>query len=188
MINGLEGFKSPATHGPIDDAFRGPFLVVIPTGTPWHPEVEAWAKARREQFVADWEKWLRGQVRTKRDLDVTADDIEAYHLILFGDPGSNSILARTLKGLPISWTKQTFKLDTEYDAATHAPVLIAPNPINPRRYVVVNSGHTFESADFLGTNALLFPRLGDYGVIHLDGRAGTTLTSGYFDERWRVGP
>jgi pimeloyl-ACP methyl ester carboxylesterase len=188
MINGLEGFKSPATHGPIDDAFRGPFLVVIPTGTPWHPEVEAWAKARREQFVADWEKWLRGQVRTKRDLDVTADDIEAYHLILFGDPGSNSILARTLKGLPISWTKQTFKLDTEYDAATHVPVLIAPNPINPRRYVVVNSGHTFEPTDFIGTNALLFPRLGDYAVIRLDGKAGTSLTSGYFEERWRIGP
>jgi dienelactone hydrolase len=188
MNNGLEGFKNPATHGPIDDAFRGPFLVVIPTGTPWNPEVDAWAKARRERFSADWEKWLRGQVRTRRDVDVTAEDMEAFHLILFGDPGSNSVLARTLKGLPILWTKHSFKLGAEYDAATHVPVLIAPNPINPRRYVVVNSGHTFEPTDFIGTNALLFPRLGDYGVIRLDGKAGTTLTSGYFDERWRIGP
>ena len=33
-----------------------------------------------------------------------------------------------------------------YTAADHVPVLIAPNPVNPLRYVVINSGHTFGAA------------------------------------------
>ena len=52
--------------------------------------------------------------------------------------------------------------------------------------MVVNSGHTFTSADFRGSNALLFPRLGDYAVFNVKaGGEGEVVTSGYFDERWR---
>ena len=40
--------------------------------------------------------------------------------------------------------------------------MIYPNPLDPTRYVVVNSGHTFGEKEFKGTNALLYPRLGDY--------------------------
>ena len=43
----------------------------------------------------------------------------------------------------------------------------APNPLNASRYVVLNTGHTFHAADFQGTNALLYPRLGDYAVLKL---------------------
>jgi hypothetical protein len=120
------------------------------------------------------------------DQKLTEEQIESHHLILFGDPGSNSVLARVLKGLPIEWNKEKFKLGAEYDAATHAPILIVPNPLNPKRYVVVNSGMTFEPSDFKGTNALLFPRLGDYAVFKLGDNPGEPLTSGYFNERWRM--
>src|SRR5687767_15243023 len=30
---------------------------------------------------------------------------------------------------------------------------------------VLNSGHTFHAKDFQGTNALLYPRLGDYALL-----------------------
>ena len=48
-------------------------------------------------------------------------------------------------------------------------MLIYPNPLNANRYVVLNSGHTFHAADYRGTNALLYPRLGDYAVLTPDG-------------------
>ena len=35
--------------------------------------------------------------------------------------------------------------------------MIVPNPLNPDRYVVFNSGHTFHEEEFKGTNALLYP-------------------------------
>jgi hypothetical protein len=48
--------------------------------------------------------------------------------------------------------------------------------------VVLNSGHTFGEKEFRGTNALLFPRLGDYAVVGTD---GATTVSGLFGENWR---
>ena len=62
------------------------------------------------------------------------------------------------------------------------PVLIYPNPLNPKRYVVINSGHTFGDEDFRGTNALLYPRLGDYSVVT---PGGDVKLSGFFNESWQ---
>ncbi len=186
LVDNIDRQKAPGVQGPIDDAFRGPFLIVAPTGSPWHPETAAWARARLDKFSTDWRRHLRGDVLLTTDVEVTEADIAARNLILFGDPGSNAVLAKVLKGLPIEWTKERFQLGANYDAPTHAPALIAPNPLNPTRYVVVNSGMTLEPSDFAGTNALLFPRLGDYAVFELGGKAGEPVASGYFDERWRL--
>lgn len=173
-------------QGPIDDAFTGPFLCVRGTGKPWNPHVQRWADARLAQFANDWRQWMRGEVRIKNDTDVTPEDIETQHLVLFGDPGSNSVLANLLPRLPLGWTQDEVNLAGPHRADGHAPVLIAPNPLNPHRYVVVNSGHTFGAKEFRGTNALLFPHLGDYAVIRVDGEGGDTKTSGFFDESWKL--
>ena len=93
-------------------------------------------------------------------------------------------MARVLKGLPLGWTKDEVSLGGKFPAADHAPVLVAPNPLNVHHYVVVNSGHTFGAEEFSGTNALLYPRLGDYAVLPLDGSGAKT--SGFFDEKWRL--
>ena len=78
-----------------------------------------------------------------------------------------------------------------YASAEHVPVLIYPSPLNTTRYVVLNSGHTFHAADFRGTNALLYPRLGDYAVLKVapndqDATGASPVTAGLFDEFWRV--
>ena len=49
---------------------------------------------------------------------------------------------------------------------------------------MINSGHTFSEADFHGTNAWLYPRLGDYAVLKPN---GDIVMSGFFDEQWRLG-
>jgi dienelactone hydrolase len=186
LMENVDRQKAPGVLGPIDDAFRAPFLVVTPTGMPWNPRTEAWLKARLERFVSHWRLHFRGEVRTKPDNQLTDSDIDGHHLVLFGDPGSNAVLSKILERLPVEWTKERFRLGESYDASTHAPAFIAPNPLNPRRYAVVNSGMTLEPSDFAGTNALLFPRLGDYAVFHVADGRGEVVTSGYFDERWRL--
>ncbi|WP_154673948.1 alpha/beta hydrolase [Singulisphaera acidiphila] len=173
-------------QGPIDDAFSGSFLCVRGTGKPWNPHVQKWADARLDQFADDWRRWMRGEVRIKNDTEVTPEDIETSHLVLFGDPGSNSLLSRVVNDLPLGWSRTEIELAGQYRADNHAPVLIALNPLNTHRYVVVNSGHTFGVKEFAGTNALLFPHLGDYAVIQTDGTTGVTKTSGYFDESWKL--
>ncbi len=179
------GEKRPGVQGPIDDAFAAPFLCVRGTGTPSHPAVHAWALARLERFADDWARSMRGTLRIKDDVDVTDGDIETHHLALFGDPGSNRLIARALPGLPIGWTAGEVALGGgRFAAAEHAPVLVAASPLNRLRYVVLNSGHTFGAKEFAGTNALLYPHLGDYAVFRVDD-PGEVVANGFFDERWK---
>jgi dienelactone hydrolase len=176
--------KVHGLQGPVDDAFMDAFLCVRPSGEAWGALTQEWSQKTYDVFAGNFAKWLRGDVRTKLDRDVTARDIADYNLVLFGDPGSNSLIARVLKDLPIAWSKSEIALAGQrFSAAEHVPVLIYPNPLNPSRYVVINSGHTFGDADFRGTNAWLYPRLGDYSVLKSN---GDIVMSGFFDERWQV--
>ena len=174
--------KRPNLQGPIDDAFTGPFLCVRGTGKPWNDGVDNWAKARLDRFAAEWSEFLRADLPIKDDSDLTDEDVETRHLILFGDPGSNRLIARVLPDLPLKWTKARITLSGDHDGATHAPALIAANPLNKLKYVVLNSGHTFGAREFVGTNALLYPRLGDWAVLKVGEESA--VVSGYFDERW----
>ncbi len=165
-------YKKPGLQGPVDDAFKDAFLVVRPTGKPEHKEAGQYVTDTMEQFRKEWAKYMRGEVRIKDDRSVTDDDIDRYHLVLFGDLQSNKLTKRLAPLLMRSWP-----------AAPLVPVLIAPNPLNPSRYVVFNSGHTFHEEEFKGTNALLYPRLGDYAVIHPTLRQ--VVRGGLFDTEWR---
>lgn len=170
--------KRPGLQGPIDDAFMDGFLCVRPSGTAPTAAIE-----RLERFRADYSKWLRAELPVKDDSAVTEDDIRTRNLALFGDPSSNRLIRRIAARLPVKWTGGEIRLGgRSYQAAGHIPVLIYPNPLNPTRYIVLNTGHTFGETEFRGTNALLFPRLGDYAILDASGH---TVTAGLFGERWQ---
>jgi pimeloyl-ACP methyl ester carboxylesterase len=185
--------KTTGLQGPIDDAFTESFLCVRGTGEhPWHEATQKYAEANLERFAAEWDKYMRGKLPIKDDVDVSNEDIASKHLILFGDPACNSLIASVLDDLPIEWTRETITVaGKSYDATNHVPVLIYPSPLNTERYVVLNSGHTFRAADFQRTNALLFQRLGDYAVLKLaptpkDPLATKVAVAGLFDDFWQI--
>jgi dienelactone hydrolase len=182
--------KRHGLQGPIDDAFMGSFLMVRPTGRAFHEKVGEWADAEMKHAVDHWRRQFRGDARIKDDRDVTETDAADHNLILWGDPSSNAYLAKIADKLPVEWTKDGVKLGGEaYESAHHAPVLIYPNPLNPRRYVVLNSGFTFREYDYL-SNARQVPRLPDFAVVDVDSpptsRApGRIVRAGFFDEEWK---
>jgi predicted esterase len=184
--------KMTRLQGPIDDAFMEPFLCVRGTGTPWHEAIGQYAENDLQRFQDEWAKYMRGYLPVKNDTDVTEDDIAGRHLILFGDPASNSLIAQVLAGLPLTWTKEQIKFGGKtYSAAEHIPALIYPSPLSTNHYVVLNSGHTFHAEDFQGTNALLYPRLGDFAVLKpkpadKDPAAADVVAAGLFDDFWQV--
>jgi hypothetical protein len=180
-----------AVTGPIDDAFIRPFHCVIGTGTPMHPAMHKASMAQFERFRKEWDKWMRAELPVVKDTDLRNSD-RGETLILFGDPGSNKVIARALPQLPLVWTRTDLNMSSaKADPKTHLPMLIHPNPESPENhYVVLNSGHTFHEADFQGTNALLYPRLGDYAVVKptptaKDPAAFDVVTAGLFDEKWQ---
>lgn len=186
--------KAQGLQGPIDDAFTAPFLCVRGTGTPWHQATEEYAKANLERFRKEWSKYFRGELPIKDDVEVEPADIASRHLILFGDPSSNSLISQVLDGLPFTWTKDKITWDGQDHAANaHVPVLIYPSPLSPNYYVVLNSGHTFHAAEFQSSNALLYPRLGDYAILKLAGDKKDPLAvevrqAGLFDDFWKTMP
>ncbi len=183
--------KRHGLQGPIDDAFLDSFLMVRPTGKGWHEKTAAWVKAELAHAVSHWRSQFRGEARVKDDVAVTEGEIAAHNLVLWGDPGSNAVLAKVAAKLPVGWdSKAVTAGKAALPAEHHVPALIFPNPLNPRRYVVINSGFTFREYDYLN-NARQVPKLPDYAI--LDVRTppssrwpGKVVLAGFFDERWRL--
>ncbi len=187
-------------QGPIDDAFTDSFIFVRPTGKPWHDDAGKWAAAELDRAIEHWRRHFRGEARVKSDSEVTEQDIAASNLVLWGDPSSNAVLARVAEKLPIRWTEKAVSVPgtvtspraREFDARSHALVAICPNPLNPRRYVVLNSGFTFREYAYLN-NARQVPMLPDWAVVDLSTPPGAVwpgkiAAADFFGEDWQVTP
>lgn len=181
--------KRHGLQGPIDDAFMDSFLVVRPTGTPLIPRAHEWALAALTRFTNEWRAQFRGDVRQKADTEVTEDDIARHHLILFGDPGSQRLLTRIAKQLPLRWDAKGVQIGKEAFPATEtAAVLVYPNPLNTARYLILNSGFTFWR-EGSASNAQQTPKLPDYAILELspaDASGPAVRAAGFFGERWEV--
>jgi pimeloyl-ACP methyl ester carboxylesterase len=182
--------KRPGLTGPVDDAFVDAFLFVRPTGKPFNAELGTWVEGELTAARNLWRDVFRGHAPVKSDREVSDADIADRNLVLWGDPSSNSVLARIVAQLPVQWDAKslTFRGKT-FPAATHAPILVFPNPLNPKRYVVINSGITFR-ADGYGNNALQTPKLPDWAIVDLRTPPGPRwpgkiVEAGFFDEQWK---
>lgn len=185
--------KKHGLSGPIDDAFMEKFLFVKPTKAGWNEKVDAWAKAERERAQFEWRRQFRGDAPIKDDTAISDADIAANNLVLWGDPQSNAILAKIADKLPIQWSKDKLIANGKtHDATTHAPVLIYPNPLNPKKYVVINSSFTYREYDYLN-NARQVAKLPDWAVIDLtkpktSQAPGGIADAGFFNESWEWKP
>jgi hypothetical protein len=166
--------KQPGLQGPVNAAFLDAFICVSPTGTPFSAATDAAARKELSRFTAMFLRDYLGDTRARPDTAVTDSDIANNSLVLFGDPGSNALIARIVDKLPIKWTKDTLVVNGKtYNTADSMPVLIYPNPLNPKRYVVINAGL---SAGGRNGNAY-----GDWAVL----RNGAVADGGVFDSSWK---
>lgn len=170
-----------------------PFLFVRPTGKAANPEVDTWVHHEMDRAITEWRRQFRGTPRVKDDRDLNDGDIASMNLILWGDAASNSALARVADKLPIRKEGTVIAAgDHRYDASHHVPILIYPNPLNPERYVVLNSGFTFREHAYL-SNAYQVPKLPDWAVIDIRTPAdakwpGKVVAADFFDEQWQLRP
>jgi predicted esterase len=187
--------KRPGLTGPVSDAFTKPFLCVRPTGTPWNEGVGKWSVLQLEALQKRWLGTERGVLPVKDDRDVTEDDARRYHLVLFGDPGSNRFLAELLpkmKTLGIEWNRDTVRFGSRaFPAETHAPVFVYPNPDSPERYVVANGLLPVRRVRRSGSTrqTTMEPPIGDFAVINIAAGTGwkeALALGGFFDEAWNL--
>ena len=180
--------KRPGLQGPIDDAFCGRFVFVSPSRPAKHGVVQRWIDREFEFAKKRWSRLMRGEVRVVKDTEVTDEQIKNCHLICFGDFSSNQYLRSVSKHLPIQWTRDKLQVGSAvFNPSTHATAFCFPNPRNPDRYLVVNSGMTFR--DFSNvSNSRQIPMLADWSILEIGSSdhifPGKLVADGFFDERW----
>jgi dienelactone hydrolase len=183
--------KIHGLQGPIDDAFMDSFLFVRPTGAALNEQAGKWVEAELTRAASAWRSQFRGIAPVKSDTEITDADIRQHHLVVWGDPQSNRLLARIAKELPVKWSEGEIKIGTKnYSGKQFAPVLVFPNPLNPKKYVVLNSGFTF-SEFAKSTNAQQTPKLPDYALIDMnvppaDRLANGVKDAGFFNDWWEL--
>jgi len=181
------GHKRHGLQGPIDDAFAQPFLLVQGTGEAWNKPVQDFSTGELKRVSAEWDAWFRGQPRVVADGQLSESDLASRNLILFGDPGSNAVIAKIIGKLPLKWTKDSITIGGKsYSAGDHVPVLIFPNPLNPSKYVVLNSGPTVHAEEYKKSNAWFFPRLGDAAVLKIEAAGATPVWSTIMNSNWEI--
>ncbi|QDV22169.1 prolyl oligopeptidase family serine peptidase [Aureliella helgolandensis] len=189
--------KRPGLQGPIDDAFMDRFVFVPPQadtalaaekGTP--SKVDQWVAQEYRHATGEWKRHFRGDIVEVQAQDVDAALMADSHLVLFGTPQTNPLIAQLLPQIPIEWTEQVVRGNgEEYSAAECVPVLIYPNPLNPTRYIVLNSGFTYREFAYLN-NARQIPMLPDWAIVDIREGAtsqypGKILDAGFFSEDWQ---
>ncbi|MFT5367354.1 MAG: hypothetical protein ACI8V2_002313 [Candidatus Latescibacterota bacterium] len=182
--------KKHGLQGPIDDGFMDSFLIVTPTGSPQsNQNITDWIGAQQDDAIYQWTMQFRGAPRVKMDDQITDNDITNHNLALWGDPESNAVLKKIASELPIQWHKEQITVgERAFSTNEHVPVFIFPNPLNPQRYVVINSGFTF-AANGAQSNASQTPKLPDWAIIDTAGpseNSQNVKAADFFDENWEL--
>jgi len=166
-------------HGPIEDAFGGPVLIV--EGTHGTGAERAVVHEIVQELLTEWRKAYFVDCPARRDTEVTPLDIDKYNLVLVGDNDTNGLIKRMSTGLPLRSTRDKVNLGgKDYEGQALGYEFIAPNPLRPGRYAVV-----------IGMNQWVSPKawrlhpskegVCDYFVFDLQGPAPRLKDAGYFD-------
>ena len=159
--------KHHGLQGPIDDAFIDSFVFVRPTGKPLNDTVGEWVpKRNRARDPAVAHRLPRRRPRRGRHSGHAGDDRE-FQSGALGRSVEQRGARENAAALPVKWSASAVSIGkASYPAANHAPMLIYPNPLNPKQYVVLNSSFTFRQGSDT-TNALQTPKLPDWALVDL---------------------
>lgn len=185
--------KVRGLSGPIEDRDHAPTVYVYGTGrdasiAALHDAAE---RASRGGFGGGGAVWRRGPVLADHEYDPAR--FPGHHLALYGHAGENSWTARIAARLPIrvgdGWIEHR---GVRHAAEGDGVRMVAPNPLDPARYVEVVAAVVPE--DTIRAVRLPATYLPDYLVFSAETRghdwelllpARTTFhDAGFFDERW----
>lgn len=183
--------KRHGLQGPIDDAFMDSFIFVKPSGKALNEKTSTWFELESARAVDQWRKTFRGEARVTTEDKLTDAEIASNNIVLWGDMKNNRVLAKIMDKLAIGWNESEIRIGKKhFDADNHVLVMIYPNPLNPERYVVLNSGITFREYHYI-SNARQVSVLPDYAVIDVNEppsvkAPGKVVEAGFFNDHWEL--
>jgi len=139
--------KGPGLEGPISEALRQPFVVVVGTAGKYSLTRELWWREAK-WFMHEWRRRNGEGCPLIRDKDCTAYTAERRNLILLGGPSDNSVTAQLAGRLPLGQLAELVVGVSLESGSEHALsrllrtpdvglFTVYPNPFHPDRLVVV---------------------------------------------------
>ncbi|MBA4062930.1 MAG: hypothetical protein C0501_04325 [Isosphaera sp.] len=172
--------KRYALSGPIQDVFMGgPVLLVHGGRDGADKTVDA---AVQHLFgPGDGARTLHTGFDRKAAADVSTADLKDRHLVLFGTPAENALVAKVADRLPVKFLADGVEVGGKaYRGEGVGLAMVYPNPLNPDRYVLLLP------EGYAGGSPLDLP---DYVVgkrVEAGGRVSQqVLAKGSFDARWK---
>jgi hypothetical protein len=184
------GEKRPGLSGPIDDIRYEAHLFVYGTSDPAQTETN---RRRAEHASRYWWNSANIQMPVIADTALDYQQVMNKHLVLIGNPRSNSFLASLADRLPVKWEDNAVVMGgRRFEGPSVGVSFIFPNPLSPNHYLLVHAG---VKARGTWLSAWLPRWLPDF-VVYDDGisvqRGGRLmdkrkpLFAGYFSRRWRL--
>lgn len=190
LVLPVELRKTPDLFGPIKHAYMTPFVLVY--GTIGDEEDTAInLEAARYQSVG-WVTTARGRAPIIADIDVTAEIIARYNLILFGGPNTNAISARVNNKLPVRIENNAVVVGEEILTGPGlAMIVVYPNPLNQERYIVLYAGTDREGTRLATWFRIFKSHLALPDFVVFDAKAmvygwAGFIAAGFFDTDWQV--
>ena len=183
------GEKRPGISGPMDDILYEPHVFVYGTQDPTQTETNE--RRAREASRYFW-NGADIHVPVVADDHLTEAQSTTLHLVLFGNPRSNSVLAKMEDRLPIRFDSGSVVFGgRRFSGPSVGASFIYPNPLTDgRTYVKVHAGVTQRGTWLSG----YLPRWGPDYLIYDEGisvqRFGRLmdkrlpLAGGFFDRNW----
>lgn len=183
--------KRPGQSGPIGDALLDRLIHVYGTrgeGT----------EALREAAEEGARGWIDNLHEVRQpvvaDVDLTPAQLASGHLVLYGSPADNAVLARVADRLPIRIEADAIAVGAQRFEGAHVGVrFIHPSPLAPGRYVIVQGAARPETVRAGNRLPAFLPDWAVYDARRLPPRPGNLtnarsrhLAAGFFDDAWRV--
>ncbi len=182
--------KSPELFGPIKRAYFSPFLLVYGTlGDSASLQLNLHL-ARLQTF--SWWRRGNGLARVIPDREITDEMLKDYNLILFGGPQENLIVRRINEMLPISIKgERVYMGDKLIEGEDLALEEVYPNPLNPKKLVLVLAGASKRANEIKGFFGTLYSGAGlpDFVVYDRSVKQrgwGGVIRAGFFGADWDI--
>jgi enterochelin esterase-like enzyme len=184
--------KVPGLSGPLTDPYRDGMIHVYGTGG--DPATTSALREAAERGARGWPLWLwQHQQRVIADSAVDEATMRRSHLVLYGTPGTNSVLERMWDRLPIRVGAESVSVGRQtYRGPGVGTRFVHPNPLVRGRYVIVQAAPTTQGVaggnnlpDFLPDWVVYDARTTRTRQRLISGRNGQ-VAMGFFDRFWRV--
>jgi len=183
--------KRPGTSGPIGDAMFDRLIHVYGT----RGERAEILREAAEEGAHGWIDNVRGvRQPVVADVDLTDAQIASGHLVLYGSPASNTVLARIADRLPITIREDGVEVGGAFHAGRHLGArFVFPSPLAAGRYVVVQGAARPETVRDGNRLPAFLPDWVVYDARRLPPRPRNLpnqhsrhVAAGFFDDAWQL--